>query len=233
MYSEIADVYLEIFPLNHAFLVFITEYLGEPGTRVLDLGCGPGDYVDALASRYEAVGIDNNPEMIKTAVQRNRGTFHQLSFTQIDRLNGGFSCAYCIGNSLSYLQPEMMTDFYRTLYRLLDTGAYFIVQVVNWDKYRLTENVDFDVKHLSDGRTFHRAYEAAEDDAVVFKTCLKKGETVIGEWSDMLHPKYMADMVSGLTASGMAVVDRFGDFKKNPFDPASSPAAVLTARKPV
>ena len=48
MYNQIADIYLEIFPLNQAILNLYPYYLGRPGAKVLDLGCGPGDYVDAL-----------------------------------------------------------------------------------------------------------------------------------------------------------------------------------------
>ena len=106
MYSDIADVYHEIFPLNRAFLEFIPEYLGEPGTNVLDLGCGPGDYVDEVSSTHDGTGIDLNTDMIRMAKARNRGTFYRLSFTQIDRLDGNFGCVWCIGNSLSYLPRE-------------------------------------------------------------------------------------------------------------------------------
>ena len=60
MYDQIADIYLEIFPLNQEFLAFIPEYLGKPGAKVLDLGCGPGDYVDTLSnSGYQATGVDS------------------------------------------------------------------------------------------------------------------------------------------------------------------------------
>ena len=111
MYNEIADIYLEIFPINQAFLSFILEYLGKPGSKVLDLGCGPGDYVDALSrSGYRVTGIDNSSVMITLAQANKQGSFYNYSFTEIDQLEGAqkgeFDCVYCIGNSLSYLQND-------------------------------------------------------------------------------------------------------------------------------
>ena len=232
MYSDIADVYHEIFPLNRAFLEFIPDYLGEPGTKVLDIGCGPGDYVNELSSTHDAVGIDLNTEMIRMAKERNRGTFYRLSFTQMDQLDGKFGCAWCIGNSLSYLPPDAMETFLQEVSRLLVPSAYFVLQVVNWDKYRLTGTADFDVKTLSDGRTFHRCYDFFGDDAVRFKTEVKRDGKVEGAWSDPLYAKYMEALSEGLTASGMDVMGKFGNFEKKPFDPASSPATVVVARKP-
>ena len=68
MYNDIVDIYDEIFPLNTAFPKFIPEYLGSPGSRVLDLRCGPGDYVNELSqSQYQVTGIDSSSEMVRRA----------------------------------------------------------------------------------------------------------------------------------------------------------------------
>ena len=117
MYDEIADIYLEIFPLNQAFLNFIPEYLGKPGSHVLDLGCGPGDYVDTLSnSGYRATGIDSSSTMITQAQAQKKGLFFNYSYTEINQLDGGFNCAYCIGNSLSYLPGDITQSFFKDVY---------------------------------------------------------------------------------------------------------------------
>jgi trans-aconitate 2-methyltransferase len=44
--------------------------------RVIDLGCGPGNSTEVLASRWpeaELIGLDNSPEMIQTAHQSQPG----------------------------------------------------------------------------------------------------------------------------------------------------------------
>jgi len=50
MYVDIVDIYDQIFPLNLAFVDFFRGYLPERESRVLDLGCGPGEMV-GLRSR--------------------------------------------------------------------------------------------------------------------------------------------------------------------------------------
>ena len=160
MYNDIVEIYDEIFPLNRAFLEFIPAYLGSPGSKILDLGCGPGDYVDHFArSQYDATGIDSSSGMIKHAQMHNQGTFLHLSFTEIHELEEPFDCIYCIGNSLSYLPMNSMRAFLEDISKLLSESGYFLLQVVNWDKYRHTGSSDFPVKTLNDGRTFHRRYE--------------------------------------------------------------------------
>jgi SAM-dependent methyltransferase len=231
MYSAIADFYHEIFPVNQGFLNFIQDYLGPSGSRILDLGCGPGDYIHILSEKYEGIGIDANPEMIQLANARNRGKFHALSFTQISSLEGPFACAWCIGNSLSYLPYEMEAAFFKTLSGLLIKSGYFIIQVVNWNRYELTGQMDFPVKTLSDGRTFHRAYEPSKGNTVIFQTRLQKKNEIIGQWKDTLYPKPMEHLRSLMESSGLNVMGEYGDYDKTPFSPASSPAVIILGQK--
>ncbi|MCJ7701858.1 MAG: class I SAM-dependent methyltransferase [Anaerolineales bacterium] len=232
MYNDIVAIYDQIFPLNQAFLAFLPAYLGTPGSRVLDLGCGPGDYVDHLSrAQYQAAGIDNSAEMIRQAQIHKQGTFYNFSFTEIDQLEGPFDCIYCIGNSLSYLPSDLLQPFLQAAARLLNERGYFLIQVVNWDKYRAVGASDFPPKTLLDGRIFHRRYEEAPNSSVIFHTELREEGKVIKSWSDMLYPKEAATLSQAVSDSGLAVVDIFGDYQKAPFEPLSSPATILAAQK--
>lgn len=232
MYNDIVDFYHEIFPLNQAFLAFSLPYLGGPGARVLDLGCGPGDYVDTLASQgYQATGIDPSVEMIRRAQKEKAGTFYPYGFSQMDQLAGPFDCIFSIGNSLSYHPVDRMGVFFIQAARLLRPEGFLLIQVVNWDRYRRVGASDFEVKILSDGRTFHRRYAAGPEGRVIFHTELRRGETLLNAWSDPLYPKYSADLQRECRESGLVVLGIYGDFVKTPYDPATSPATILVARK--
>jgi SAM-dependent methyltransferase len=232
MYNHIVDIYNEIFPLNHAFLRFIPAYLGGPGSKVLDLGCGPGDYVDELSqSQYDATGIDSSSEMIRRAQKDKKGAFFNYSFTEIRKLDGRFDCAFCIGNSLSYLPEILMKRFLKDVTQLLNDKGYFLIQVVNWDKYKRTGAMEFSVKLLADGKTFHRRYERIDNSTVLFHTELRKDGDILNSWSDTLYPKYLDELRQDIAHSKMTLVDVFGDFEKSPFKPLSSPAIILVAKK--
>jgi SAM-dependent methyltransferase len=232
MYDEIADIYLEIFPINRDFLAFIPKYIGHLGATVLDLGCGPGDYIDYLIrASYLATGIDNSPGMIAQARANKQGTFYQFSFTELDQLQGGFDCIYCVGNSLSYLPPQEMASFLKEILRLLNPSGHFILQVVNWDKYHLTGTTDFPVQKLSDGRSFHRRYERIDSTQVIFHTSIQKGDIILGAWAAPLYPKYQEAVVAEVGAVGLTIKNIFGDYQKTHFDPATSPAMILVTQK--
>ena len=235
MYNEIADVYLEIFPLNQAFLAFIPEYLGKPGASVLDLGCGPGDYVDALSrSGYRATGIDSSSVMISQAQVQKQGSFYNYSFTEINQLdgdpNGGFDCAYCVGNSLSYLPKDATQPFLKDVHKLLNRSGRFVLQVVNWDRFRMMGASDFPVNSISGGRTFHRRYEWIDHSEVIFHTEIRKGDEILGSWVAPLHPIYIDAIVNDFQAVGLTTIDQFGDYEKSLFDPQFSPAMILVAQ---
>jgi cyclopropane fatty-acyl-phospholipid synthase-like methyltransferase len=232
MYDDITAIYDQIFPLNQAFLDFIPAYLGPTGSKVLDLGCGPGDYVDYLTGfGYAASGIDSSAEMIRQAQTQKRGTFFNYSFTDIHQLADAYDCIFSMGNSLSYLPVKGMTPFFGNVFSLLNMGGYFVMQVVNWDKFDSTAEMIFDVKRLADGRTFHRRYQPSPDGTVIFHTELRKGDQLQGSWSDPLYPKLKADLDSQIEACGLKVSDMFGDFQNSPFDPLSSPATIMVVQK--
>jgi SAM-dependent methyltransferase len=232
MYNDIADIYLEIFPLNQAFLDFLPKYLGDPGSAVLDLGCGPGDYVDALSrSGYRSVGIDSSAVMIEQAQEKRQGIFYHLSFSEINQLDGDFDCIYCVGNSLSYLPQDALKPFLTDVFQLLKPFGVFILQVVNWDRHRETRSSDFPVNTLSEGRTFHRSYEWMDDSKVIFHTEIRHAGETQQSWSDPLYPKYFEPITGDLRGLGLTINGQFGDYTGAAFDPKSSPAMILVAKK--
>jgi SAM-dependent methyltransferase len=232
MYDDIADIYLEIFPLNQEFLDFLPEYLDSQRSAVLDLGCGPGDYVDYLSRLgHRSVGIDSSSVMIKHAQEKRQGTFFNLSFSETSQLQGDFDCVYCVGNSLSYLQPNDLPAFNQEVLRLLAPSGVFILQVVNWDKHREARSSNFPVNSLSKGRTFHRRYEWVGDLQVIFHTEIRKDGITQKSWADSLYPKYHEAVMADLQSAGLTVTAQFGDYKRAPFDPESSPALILVAQK--
>ncbi len=232
MYDQIADIYLEIFPLNQAFLSFIPEYLGDPAADVLDLGCGPGDYVDTLSrSGYRVTGIDSSSVMIAQALAQKKGLFYNYSFAEINQLDGSFDCVYCVGNSLSYLSKDDIQGFLKDVQNLLNATGRLVLQVVNWDRFLRMGTSDFPVNLISEGRTFHRRYEWVSPSEVIFHTEIRKGKDILGAWAAPLYPKYIDALMDELQTAGLTITGQFGDYLKSPFDPISSPATIVVVHK--
>ena len=62
----------------------VRDYIrAKPGDRVLDIGCGPADWLEVL-SDINYVGLDFNPEYIEAARQKfgDRGTFELASVSE-------------------------------------------------------------------------------------------------------------------------------------------------------
>jgi SAM-dependent methyltransferase len=235
MYDDIVEIYLEIFSLNNAFLNFIQTDLTAPGSWVLDLGCGPGDYINALTmAGYHGVGIDSSRGMIDHAQKTQLGTFYNLSFTEISQLESDqfnrFDCIYCIGNSLSYLPNDRTLDFLGDLTNLMAPSGIFVLQVVNWDKLQHLGMTEFPVKAISKGRSFHRRYEWVKPSVVTFHTEIQSDGKKLNNWSDPLYPKYLESVVDACQFAGLKVIRILGDYDESDFDPICSPALILVAQ---
>ena len=231
MYDDIADIYSEIFPLNKQFLVFIGEYLKTPGSTILDIACGPGDYVHELSKAgHKVTGTDINSTMIQMARLNKEGTFFEYSFTAIHQLRNRFDCIFCIGNSFSYLPPASTPEVVQAVSTMLLPKRFFILQTINWDNYLHNSTWHFPIRTLADGRTFHRHYEKIGS-SVLFKTELRKNELMISEWSDELFPKTSTELQRSIETAGMVVIDVFADFKTTEYKALNSAATIIVAQK--
>jgi SAM-dependent methyltransferase len=232
MYDDITSIYQHIFPLNQFFLQFIPAYIKKTPSKILDLGCGPGDYVNEFSRQgHQATGIDSSTEMIHWAKQHHQGSFYHLSFTEMNTLRERFDCIYCIGNSLSYLPHESTPEFLKDVFNLLNLDSFFIIQFVNWDKYRINGSMEFPIQYLADGRSFHRSYEPLPGSAVLFKTEIQKDGQTLQAWVDPLYPRYADSFRKEIARTGLEITGVYGDFEQHSFEPSSSPALVITAYK--
>jgi SAM-dependent methyltransferase len=207
--------------------------LPMPPASILDVGCGNGQYVDWFSRKgYQATGIDSSTGMVRQAQQDYQGTFFSLGFDQLDQLDRRFECVYCIGNSLSYLPQAQMDLFFRKSQALLDPSGSFVLQLVNWDHFQQKNTLSFPSISLEDETVFHRSYQRIDAFSVVFLTSITANEEVIHRWEDILFIHSTQTLLAGLNSAGFEQITLYGDFQQTPFDPNSSPAAILQAKRP-
>jgi SAM-dependent methyltransferase len=98
-----------------------------PGQRVLDVGSGPGDFLDLLSERgVQGFGVDPDPGMIAVARQRGHTIFpddarHFLQTTR-RRYDGVF-----MGNFVEHFPPQDLLVLFKGAHRVLRPGGQLIL----------------------------------------------------------------------------------------------------------
>jgi SAM-dependent methyltransferase len=125
-------------PLSSLDEQFVLRHCPEPG-RLVDLGCGTGRLLVALARRgYWVVGVDLSPEML--AVARAKAAAEDLpvhllraNLTELDALApASFDYAACLFSTLGMVLPAAMRRRAAAhAFRLLRPGGRLILHVHN------------------------------------------------------------------------------------------------------
>jgi arsenite methyltransferase len=116
----------------------VREALGaKPGERILDVGCGPGFYVDEIAEQVgdagSVVGVDASAAMLEVAAGRTGGranvAFHAGDAGALPLPDAEFDAALSV-QVLEYV--EDVTGALRELRRVVTPGGRVVVWDVDW-----------------------------------------------------------------------------------------------------
>ena len=144
-FEEIFDEdYLRTLPFltpqaTQAEAQFVIDALGlQPGTQVLDLGCGYGRHAMELAARgFHVVGLDASlPLLLRGADEAQRrgltinfvhGDMRELDF------DSQFDGAYCVFSTFGFFDDETNKKTASNLARALKPGARVVIDILNRD----------------------------------------------------------------------------------------------------
>ena len=227
-YNQIAEKYDFIFPLSPAHKTFFASELH--GKTILDVGAATGNLTAYLSSQgYEVTAIDLSERLIAKAAEKGV-TVQQLNMLAIDELPT-FDNIVCIGNTLPHLDSKTSVQlFLQKAYRQLTQGGKLVLQLVNFQKYFAQQQGDY-LGNLplieNDKVKFERYYYLNEEGKIRFKTILD--DTIKNE--ELLQPIFADELTQWLTQIGFKVINLYGNFKKDPFDPNASMALIIVAEK--
>lgn len=218
---------------------FLVRALKKNKVRtVLDLGCGTGEHVIALAKLgFNLTGVDGNEEMLTKALEksekqketvRQNSEFLCLPLDKIALLKGRqFDAAICLGNMLSFLlnyERELLS-----LKKVLKPKATLIIQIRNFDrileeKERLI-NLNFGFGESSEGwekeYAFLRFYDFRPDGLLNFnvETLANDGRIwqSYGVETNIQRPILKENLKRFLIKLGFSKIKFFGDFKGSPY----------------
>ena len=93
--------------------------------RLLDLGCGNGNFLLKIKDSFDAIGIDLSSQMVQIARQKG-----------VDARNGNlsdlrekFDAVVAIGDVLNYIKPNDLGKFFTDLRSVLNDGGYFLCDI--------------------------------------------------------------------------------------------------------
>ena len=227
-YNEIAEKYDYIFPLSPAHQTFFASELC--GKTVLDVGAATGNLTAYLLSQdYEVTAIDLSERLIAEAA-KNGIVVQPLNMLNIDQL-AVFNNIVCIGNTLPHLDSKVSVQlFLQKAYRQLTQGGKLVLQLVNFEKYFAQQQGDYlgSLPLIANDKVkFERFYYLNSEGKIIFKTILD--DTIKNE--ELLQPIFADELTQWLTQIGFKVINLYGNFKKDPFDPNASMALIIVAEK--
>lgn len=232
-YSDFADVYERVFPVREDAVEFVTDVIGPPPLRVLDLGCGPGRLGARLTDLgYEWTGLDVDEAMIaRCKAERPDLDARVLDMRRVGDLEDTFDAAVCLGNSLPHLDRVDMTGFLGALHHRLKPDAPWIVQTVNFDKLRGQGNYAFPPLELDEGLTFHRRYTGLDGPNCRFQTRLTQDGDELFQGEVRMTPLTLADLEARHSAAGFELDVLTADFQDTTYQPGTSLGRVVVFRR--
>ncbi len=137
-HQRLAEVEAEGSVLQHPWYVTVARLLADlNGQRVLEIGCGRGDFSIWLAGKYRdalITGVDFSEAAIATAQKRaslggSRAQFKVEDAEALSFADGGFDCVFSCECMEHVPHPERMA---REIHRVLSPGGQFILTTENY-----------------------------------------------------------------------------------------------------
>jgi SAM-dependent methyltransferase len=233
-YSEFAPYYEQVFPFREEVYSFLTGLAGPKGSRLLDLGCGPGHYCGRFfLEGFRAEGIDLDPKMIEAASAAYPGAFFRcIDIGDPAALPGPFRMIYSIGNVLSHLPSSQLMPFFCRVHAALEKGGCWVFQVVNWDYLLTLKEYSFPEKKIAnDNVSFYRSYPNISRERVVFDVRLVSGGAVIFRESSHLCPTTSETYRKLLESCGFVFESLYAGFDESVFKKEKNSGLVMVFRK--
>lgn len=205
-------------------------------TRILDIACGSGRHLAALAARgFDAIGLDLSPHLLREAADRRPGRLVRGDMRFLPFAGASFDVALSMFTSFGYFasrdEDRVMLAESR---RVLKPGGRLVLDYFNAEptlagltpeSRRSEAEFEFHerrvVEHDADGR--RRIVKTVE----VFQS---------GRPLDQLREEvavYLPDeLETAVREAGLAITERLGSYTGDDFDPARSPRCLLLARRP-
>lgn len=215
-----------------ASLAWIGRTFGPgPGTRVLDLGCGPGLYALELARGGASVtGVDISPRSIDHARDRAREAGVPVDYVVADYLDwepeGRFDLILLIMCDYCAFSPAQRAQLLERVARWLEPGGAFLFDVYSLAAYETWDEQIAYGPGLMDGfwsagpyHGFLNTFRYDEVAVVLERYTIVEPDRVTEHFDWFAHFD-VAGLTAEVEAAGLVVDAVLGDVTGEPFDPS-------------
>jgi glycosyltransferase involved in cell wall biosynthesis/SAM-dependent methyltransferase len=106
--------------------------LFEGSEWVLDIGCGRGEFLDALRERgIGARGVDLDPTMVERCVEKGHDVKLADASSYLSELDDGTVPGVFAAQVIEHLSSEQLNDFLALIHRKLAPGGVLVMETVN------------------------------------------------------------------------------------------------------
>lgn len=114
------------------FFIHFNNFILKKNGKILDVGCGPGNYCQTLAKMgFNVYGVDFSKEMIKIAKSRdneNQINYKQSNIYNLPFQNNYFDMLICIG---VFQTVQDYKRAFKEIYRVIKPGGNFYLNTLN------------------------------------------------------------------------------------------------------
>jgi SAM-dependent methyltransferase len=202
----------------------------DKNAHVLDLACGKGRHSIYMNSKgHRVTGIDLSPESITHASQfsNDRLNFEVGDMRKLDA-DGDYDYVFNLFTSFGYFDRDQ--DNLKAIHAIskaLKPGGTLVLDFLNAHK-TIANLVPSEIK-TSQGIDFHihREYKAG----FIVKTIEFTAENQSFKFEEKVRALHLSDFEAHFNATGLQIINTFGDYALNGYETAQSDRLILVARK--
>lgn len=212
------------------------------GSRVVDLGCGPGLYAERLAHRGIGVlGIDVSHRSLAYAHENAQRTSLPITLRHGNYLEADLGtahdCALLIFEDYCALSPSQRAVLLRRVHRSLRPGGSFVLDVTAAPRFDHVKESHCTKANLMDGFWADGPYIGDHDTwtypdlRLVLDRYTIRTASATREYWNWMHCLTPEEVAEELRAGGFSAPALYGDVAGSAYDPDSEVFAAITARE--
>jgi len=130
------------------YLNFIKDALKNKGEYLLDVGCGRGEFLKILSeNNISAKGIDNNLEMVKINIDKERVVYLKDANSFLESLPENNLIGVTAFQVIEHFPPEYLLEFIKLSYNKIAKDGVIILESVNPMSFFSMSHFWYDISH--------------------------------------------------------------------------------------